>query len=63
MGMTAAMSGGLTWESNAQAFWGHNLFTRCTTSDAIVLFPDPGDPAKPTIYLHSSIVVQADRLL
>lgn len=58
MGRTAATSGDVTWESNEEAFWGHNLFTRRTTSDARVLFPAPGGPAKPTICLRSKYISQ-----
>lgn len=53
MGRTAATSGGLTWVSNEGPFWGHNSFTRCTTSEAKVLFPAPGGPANPTMCLQA----------
>jgi hypothetical protein len=52
MGRTIATSGGLTWESSDEALWSHNLFTRRATSDDRVLFPEPGGPAKPTMYLY-----------
>lgn len=57
MGITVAISEGLTSESNKEAFSDHNLFTRLTTSCAIVLLPAPGGPARPTKYLYGIIEI------
>jgi len=55
MGSTVATS-----SDCVEAFWDQSLFRRQTTSDATVVLPAPGGPAKPMMYLQ---IVETDLIL
>lgn len=55
MGSTVEISSVEISELHFACFWDQRMLTRRTTSEATVVLPAPGGPARPTMYLLKAV--------